>query len=41
MVGEQPGAVFMHFRTVGRPDQLAGTLKKAVDLMTSQKAPAK
>jgi hypothetical protein len=41
MVGEQPRTFFMHFWAIGTPDQVAGTLKKAVDLTNSQKAPAK
>ena len=36
MVGEQPRTFFMHFWSVGAPDQVAGTLKKAVDLTKSQ-----
>lgn len=36
MVGEQPRTFFMHFWGVGAPDQVAGTLKKAVDLTKSQ-----
>jgi hypothetical protein len=38
MVGEQPRTFFMHFWAVGAPDQVAGTLKKAVDLTKSQAA---
>jgi hypothetical protein len=40
MVGEQPRAFFMHFWGVGAPDQVAGTLRKAVDLTKSQPAAA-
>lgn len=40
MVGEQPRTFFMHFWGVGAPDQVAGTLRRAVDLTKSQKAPA-
>jgi len=41
MIAEQPHAFFMHFWAVGTPDQVAGALKKAVDLTKSQKAAAK
>lgn len=41
MVGEQPHAYFMHFWAVGSADQVAGTMRKAVDLTKSQKAIAK
>jgi hypothetical protein len=41
MVGEQPQAFFLHFWAVGTADQVAGTLRKAVDLTKSQKPPAK
>jgi hypothetical protein len=41
MVGEQPQAFFLHFWAVGPADQVAGALRKAVDLTKSQKAPAK
>jgi len=39
MVGEQPRTFFMHFWAVGAPEQVAGALRKAVDLTKSQ-APA-
>lgn len=38
MTGEQPRAFFMHFWAVGTPDQVAGTMRKAVDLTKSQPA---
>lgn len=41
MVDEQPRAFFMHFWAVGSTDQVAGALRKAVDLTKSQAAPAK
>jgi hypothetical protein len=40
MVGEQPRTFFMHFWAVGPTDQVAGALKKAVDLTKSQKPAA-
>jgi hypothetical protein len=41
MVDEQPHAFFLHFWAVGPADQVAGTMKKAVDLTKSQKPAAK
>lgn len=40
MVGEQPQAFFLHFWAVGPADQVAGALRKAVDLTKSQKPAA-
>lgn len=36
MVGEEPHAYFMHFWAVGPADQVAATMRKAVDLTKSQ-----
>ena len=36
MVGEQPRTFFLHFWAVGPTDQVAGALRKAVDLTKSQ-----
>jgi len=41
MVGEQPRTFFMHFWAVGPADQVAGTLRRAVDLTKSAPPAAK
>lgn len=38
MIGEEPRALFMHFWAVGPANQVAGALRKAVDLTASQPA---
>jgi hypothetical protein len=41
MTSEEPHAFFLHFWAVGPADQVAGAIKKAVDLTKSQKPAAK